>query len=262
MTTIAEPEILANAGERTDRFYLRMASVMVAVAVVGFAPTYWVPMGRGTLVVTPVVHVHALLFFGWMLFFWTQTWLAAHGRIGRHRELGVAGVALACAMCIVGVATATSSLDRAEAAGFGPAGRAFSVVSFTALLFFAVLVAVAVLNVRNPATHKRLMLVATASLLQAGVGRWFALFLRPPDAAGPPRAAVTVLPGLASDLLIVAAMIHDRRTRGRVHPVYWIACAVLVALQVLRVPLSTTPAWIRFTEWIVPAAGAAARAGS
>jgi len=262
MTTMTETDVLAYATVRTDRFYVRLASVMLAVAVVGFAPTYWVPMGRGTLALTPIVHAHALVFFGWMLLFWTQTWLAAHERFERHRELGVAGVVLACAMCVVGVATATGSLERAEAAGFGPAGRAFSVVSFTALLFFAVLVAVAVLNVRNSATHKRLMLVATASLLQAGVGRWFALFLRPPDAAGPPRAAVTVLPGLASDLLIVAAMIHDRRTRGRVHPVYWIACAVLVALQVLRVPLSTTPAWIRFTEWIVPAAGAAARAGS
>ena len=262
MTTMTGSDVLVYAGVRTDRFYVRMASVMVGVAFVGFVPTYWVPMARGTLAITPLVHAHALLFFGWVALFWTQTWLAAYGRLGRHRELGVVGVALACAMCIVGVATATSSLDRAEAAGFGPAGRAFSVVSFTALLYFAVLVAVAVLNVRTSATHKRLMLVATASLLQAGVGRWFALLLRPPEAVGPPRVAVTVLPGLASDLLIVAAMIHDRRTRGRVHPAYWVAGAALVALQVLRIPLSTTPFWTRFTELIVPAAGAATRAGS
>ncbi len=262
MATMTEPDVLAYAGVRTDRFYVRMASAMLAVAVVGFAPTYWVPLSRGTLVVTPLVHAHALLFFGWMLLFWTQTWLAAHERFGRHRELGVAGVVLACAMCVVGVATATGALERAEAAGFGRAGRAFSVVSFTALLFFAVLVAVAVLNVRTSATHKRLMLVATASLLQAGVGRWFSLFLRPPNAVGPPPVIATVSSGLATDLLVVAAMIHDRRTRGRVHPVYWIACAALVALQVLRVPLSTTPLWTRFTEWIVPAAGAATRVGS
>lgn len=262
MTTMTEPDVLAYAGVRADRFYVRMASAMVAVAVIGFAPTYWVPMSRGTLVVTPLVHAHALLFFGWMLLFWTQTWLAAHGRLGRHRELGVAGVILACAMCIVGVATAASSLERAAAAGFGAAGRAFSVVSFTAVLFFAVVVAVAVLNVRTSATHKRLMLVATASLLQAGVGRWFALFLRPPDAVGPPLVIATVSAGLATDLLIVAAMIHDRRTRGRVHRAYWIAGTALVALQVLRVPLSTTPFWTRFTESIVPATGAAPRAGA
>src|SRR5688572_17514121 len=171
MTTMTESEFVAYAAVRTDRFYVRMAFVMLAVAVVGFAPTYWVPMGRGTLVVAPLVHVHGALFFGWMLLFCTQTWLAAYGKIGRHRELGVAGVVVACAMCTVGVATATRSLERAEAAGFGASGRAFSVVSFTAMVFFAVLVAVAVLKVRASATHKRLMLVATASLLQAGVGR-------------------------------------------------------------------------------------------
>jgi hypothetical protein len=38
-------------------------------------------------------------------------------------------------------------------------------------------------------------------------------------------------------------MIHDRRTTGRVAPVYWIAGACVVAVQVLRVPLSTTAAW-------------------
>ena len=262
MTTMTEPGLRAYAAERTGRFYVRIAVVMLAVAVVGFAPTYWVPMGRGTRVFAPLVHLHAALFFGWTLLFCAQTWLAASGRIGWHRELGVAGVVVASAMCIVGVATATRSLERAEAAGFGASGRAFSVVSFTAIVFFAVLVAIAVLNVRNSATHKRLMLVATASLLQAGVGRWFALFLRPPDAVGPPPAGATVPAGLATDLLIVAAMLHDRRTRGRVHPAYWAAGLALVALQVLRAPLSTTPVWTRVTEWIVPAAGAATRAGS
>lgn len=260
MTTMTGSDVLAYAGVRTDHFYVRMASVMVGVAFVGFAPTYWVPMARGTLVITPLVHAHALLFFGWVALFWTQTWLAAHGRLGRHRELGVVGVLLACAMCIAGVAATTSSLERAEAAGFGPAGRAFSIVSLSALLFFAVLVAVAVLSVRRSATHKRLMVVATASLLQAGVGRLFALFLAPPGAVGPPPVRPTIIAGLTTDLLIVAAMIHDRRTRGRVHPAYWVAGAALLALQVVRIPLSTTPFWMRFTEWIVPAAGAATRA--
>lgn len=256
MTTMTKPEVLTRAGVRTARFYVRMASAMLAVAFVGFVPTYWAPMSRATLEVTPLVHTHALLFYGWMVLFWMQTWLAARGRLGRHRELGTAGVLLACAMCVVGVATATSSLERAQAAGFGAAGRAFSVVSFTALLFFAVLIAIAVLNVRTPETHKRLMLVATASLLQAGIGRWFSLFLRPPGAAGPPPVATTLTAALATDLLVVAAMIHDRRTRGLVHAAYWVAFAALVALQVLRVPMSTTPFWTRFTEWIVPAVGA------
>ncbi len=119
------------------------------------------------------------------------------------------------------------------------------------------LFAVAVLNVRKPEVHTRLMLVATASMLQAAVGRWFLLFLAParaPGAIGPvslPPVVVTVMPGLVVDLLIVAAMIHDRRTTGRVHRVYWIAGACVIAVQVLRVPLSTTSGWTQVTHWLV-----------
>src|SRR5687767_14821929 len=117
MTTMTGSDVLVYAGVRTDRFYVRMASVMVGVAFVGFVPTYWVPMARGTLAITPLVHAHALLFFGWVALFWTQTWLAAHGRLGRHRELGVVGVLLACAMCIAG------GRDHHGRAGNGPADR-------------------------------------------------------------------------------------------------------------------------------------------
>ena len=80
---------------------------------------------------------------------------------------------------------------------------------------------------RSPAcataeVHKRLMLVNTAGILQAAVGRWFVLFLAPATAPGvavsPPPVFVTVMPGLVVDLLIVAGMIYDWRTRGRVPP--------------------------------------------
>jgi hypothetical protein len=51
--------------------------------------------------------------------------------------------------------------------------------------------------------------------------------------------------------LIVAAMIHDRRTRGQVHRVYWIAGAAVLAVQVLRVPLSKTHAWSVIAQWVL-----------
>jgi hypothetical protein len=122
-------------------------------------------------------------------------------------------------MAIVGI-------RRSEAAGFGDAARAFSIVSLSAVALFGALVAIAVANVKKPEIHKRVMLVATVSMMQAAVGRWFVLFLAPlpPGVlASPPPVFVSVMPGLVSDLLIVAAMIHDRRTRGHVHPAYWIA---------------------------------------
>jgi hypothetical protein len=96
------------------------------------------------------------------------------------------------------------------------------------------------------------MLVATASLLQAPVGRVFAfIFGRTVHRVGPPPIAVTVQPGLVIDLLIVAGMIHDRRTSGRVHPAYWFGGGAVLAVQLLRVPLAGTQAWMRVTDWLV-----------
>jgi hypothetical protein len=253
MSVVAESRVFVPAVPAGQRFYVGMAATFVAIALIGFAPTYWIPLTRGTLEVPPITHVHALFFYGWTLLFLRQTWLAVSGEMTRHRELGVAGVALATGMLFVGLNAAVTSLKRAEAAVFGEAGRAFSIVSLSAITLFAVLVATAVLNVRKSEVHKRLMLVATASMLQAAVGRWFLLLLAPPrpvgaGVVGPPPVFVTVLPGLVVDLLIVAAMIHDRRTSGRVHRVYWISGAAVVAVQVLRVPISTTSGWMRATH--------------
>jgi hypothetical protein len=240
---------------QASQFYVRMAVVCVAVALAGFAPTYWMPLLRGTLDVPPLTHVHALFFYGWLLLFLRQTMLAASGRIARHRELGVAGVALATGMCFVGLGMTITSLTRMLALGGGDSARAFAIVSVSAVVLFAGLFAAAIVNVKKPEIHKRLMLLTTVSMLQAGIGRWFLLFLAPARVAGAPfvqpPVAVTLLPALVNDLLIVAAMIHDRRERGRVHPAYWWGAAAVVAVQVLRVPLSTTHAWMRVTDWLL-----------
>jgi hypothetical protein len=177
------------------------------------------------------------VFYGWLALFVAQARLVAAGRTARHRELGVLGVSVATAMCFVGVAAAVGSMRQTAAAGFTEQALGFSVVPLTGIAFFAVLFALAVINVRRPDVHKRLMLVATVSLLNAAVGRLFVLAVGgPPPAAGvePPPVLFTVPAGLLADLLLVPALVHDWKTRGRVHPTYWVAGAALVASQLLR----------------------------
>lgn len=237
------------------RFYARMSWVMLGVGLLGFAPTYWVPLLRGTLQATPLTHLHALLFYGWLLLLCWQATLVAQGRTPRHREVGVAGVSLATAMIFVGLAMAVQSLRAGQAAGFDAAARSFAIVPVSGALLFAGMIGWAILNVRRPEVHKRVMLVATAGILQAAVGRWFVLALgfrgvtaRP---SGPPPVSVSVGSALAVDLLVVAMMVQDRRTHGRVHPTYWIAGGLLLAVQLLRVPVSGTSAWMEVTDWLL-----------
>src|SRR5215468_4192776 len=81
-------------------FYFHMALACAAVAFLGFAPTYWLPLAHRTFSASPVIHFHGLLFFSWTLYFVFQTWLVASERTIRHREWGMLGVSFATAMSI------------------------------------------------------------------------------------------------------------------------------------------------------------------
>lgn len=231
------------AQSTTQYFYFYMALSCTAVAFLGFAPTYWLPVARGSFPSLPVIHFHGLLFFAWSLYFSFQTWLAASGRVARHRTTGMIGVSLATAMTIFGFLAAVNSMQRAAALGLKNEGIAFSIVPLSGILFFAVVFILAIAAIRRPETHKRLMLLAGISILDAAVARWFLTFLAPSGPPGPPPVPVTIPPAFVACLLLVAAMIFDWRTRGRPHPVYVYGGIALVAVKLLNWPISTTAAW-------------------
>jgi hypothetical protein len=240
----------------TRGFYARVAWALLGVGVVGFVPTYWVPLFRGTLEVQPLTHLHALLFYGWLVLLCWQATLVATGRTARHREFGVAGVSIATAMCFVGVAMALQSVRLGEAAGFGQASRAFATVPLLGILLFAALIAIAIANVKRPEIHKRFMVVATVSILQASLGRVFLLVLAPPHPPGagprpPPPIFVPLMPGAVVLLIIGALMLYDRRSRGRVHPAYWAAGAMVLFVEMVRTPFSGTAAWGATLDWLL-----------
>lgn len=233
----------ATAAVEERYFYFYMALSCMAVAFLGFAPTYFVPMAKGSFPALPVVHVHGLLFFAWTLYFVFQTWLAATGRIARHRSVGMIGVSLATAMAIMGFLVAVNAMKRSAAVGMTYEGISFVIVPLSGILFFAVVLTLAIINVRSPEIHKRLMLLASISLLDAAVARWFLTFLAPPGPPGPPPVPVTIAPALVAYLLLVVAIIVDWRRRGRPHPVYLYGGAALLAVKLLNWPLSETPLW-------------------
>ena len=254
MTSLTAPLAGERAETSAGRFYVKMAWVCLAIAVIGFLPTYWIPLARGAFDRPPILHLHALAFYGWTLFFVSQASLVSRRRIARHRELGVVGVALATALLFIGMAAALSSLRASIGLSSEAAVRRFSIVPVSGILLFAGLVTTALVNVRRPEVHKRFLLAATASMLQAAVGRLFVLAFAPPAGPGPrvpPPVPITIPAGIVVDLLIVAGMIHDKRTRGKVHPAYWVAGAAVLAVQLLTTPLSGTSAWLRVTDWLL-----------
>jgi hypothetical protein len=242
-------------------FYVWMAGACALFAFVGFAPTYWLQLAPGTFVGSPLLHLHGLLFSAWTLFFLAQTTLVATGRLKRHRTWGLAGISLATAMVLVGFATADEVLIRRLAAGFGDRARAFHIVSTSMAALFGVFIAAAIAYVRRPEIHKRLMMLATITVLPPAIARMFYAVsvgmgegLRP-GLAGPRTVESVLMTGLLADVLIVVAMAYDWRTRGRIHPVYLIGGGTIVAVQFLRAPLSTTQWWYSIADFLAHFSG-------
>lgn len=240
-----------------SKFYVTMAAIFVAIAFGGFFETYWLQIARGTFTGSPMTHLHGLLFSLWTLFFLSQALLVANGKIKKHRAWGLFGISLATAMLFTGMAVAIEGLQDRLDAGYGDAARAFTIVPVTAVLMFAGFVAAAVINLKRPEWHKRLMLLATTALLQAAMARFFFIAatgggpgLRP-GLVAPLPISRTMVPVFLVELLIVAAMVHDWRSYGRVHPAYWWGFGVTTAMQLLRLAVGYTDAWYRFTDFLL-----------
>jgi hypothetical protein len=252
MTTFIDDRRVIDAVAAPARyFYFSMALACAAVAFLGFAPTFFLPLASGRFSAPPSVMIHGILFFAWSLFFVYQAWLPAAGQTARHRSVGIVGVSLATAMTILGFHAGVTSMQRAAAVGQADAGIAFSIVPWSGIAFFAVVFAIGIAMARRPEVHKRLMLLAGISILDAAVARWFLTFLAPPGPPGPPPVAVTIPPAFVAYLLLVVAIVHDWRTRGRPHAVYVIGGLVLVAVKLLNLPISGTHAWHAFAGAIL-----------
>ncbi len=120
-----------------------------------------------------IIHIHGVVFSSWILLLLAQTSLVAVGLVDLHRPLGLLGFGLACLLVIVGLLAATDSLARHFAAGEpGVGARAFYAIPITDMLIFATLIYFAFRQRFNPSAHKRLILIATITLLDAAFGRW------------------------------------------------------------------------------------------
>jgi hypothetical protein len=260
-------EAVAAAAKASRKFYVGMSAACLAVAVLGFMPSYFVPMAKGAFHGEPILHVHGLIMFSWVLFFFIQTLLVARGKVLAHRTWGVLGVSIYTAMVFLTMAIVSLRIAQASLPG-QPAGlahdmRAFEWISVGGVLIGIPTFVLAIVFVKRPEIHKRLMLLFTIGLLGAPIARWFLFFLAPPaDLHAPPWPAglphvgappvfVGIPPSLVADLLLVVAIVYDWRTRGRPHPVYLWGGGVGLLFLATLVPVAESPAW----QWVATALG-------
>jgi hypothetical protein len=189
-----------------EPFFRRMALVMAIIIAAGF--TFQVAMGRSTFAARPLVHVHALVFFGWVALFLTQIWLVRAGDIARHRLLGRVGAVWVVAMVIMGIAITVDVTQRGIAPFFFQPQH-FLVANPLGVLCFAGITAAAIVKRRESDWHRRLHLSALALLMGPAFGRLLPMPFMIPYAF---EAA-----GIAGFVFIIVGMMRDWRVLGRVH---------------------------------------------
>ncbi len=222
--------------DRASRFYVGMAWLALAVALAGFLPTFFLPLARGAFSAPPVVYLHGALLFAWLVLFATQATLIRRQRPSVHRRTGWLAVALVPCIVASGIAVGVFAMKRDVAAGGGETAVSSLVGTVTALLLYAALVAAALWYRRQTDYHKRLMLLATLSILWPA---WFRFRHYFPSVPHPEIVFAIVFP----DSLILVAMIRDKLAVGRVHRVYVVAGLALIAEHVVEAILFDTPAW-------------------
>ena len=242
---------------RSRTFYAWMTAACVATAFLGFIPTYWRPMAAGTFAANPIVHLHGFVMFSWTLFALVQTSLVPAGRVALHREVGLAGISLATAITLIALLAALNSeRNSAAVAGGADAAEAFLIVPLAVILTFAVLFALAIANIKRPDLHKRYMLLATISILNAPVARPILTWVFTESApGGTPPVWINVPACYLSYLLIIPPMVFDWRTRGRVHSIYLVALPVLMFVAWVVIPISETSVWHHFARFYMTLAG-------
>lgn len=237
MATIASPAAVRMKSDRI--FYTSVGLAVAATAFWGFAPSFylshWLTAPPTTPPIGLLLALHGTVFSAWVTLMVVQPLLIARRQIPIHRTLGLAGIGVAIAMVVLGNLAAAVAMNI----GFRGLGDplVFYAVPFFAINSFAVTVFLAFRWRHYAETHKRLILLANCSLLGAAVARIPLGFLQ----AGAPFTFI-----FGPDLIILAGVLYDWRTRGKVHRVWRIGGPLVVATQLLMMAVMGTSAWHGF----------------
>lgn len=223
MTTSATAQPVAGTTTFSASFYFWMVLLMAFFVFGGFGMTYWYPLAAGTFrPAPPVVHLHGLTYFSWMVLLVAQASLVNVRNVALHRSLGMFGIALAMAVIIMGALITILGASRSS----GAAAHGIY-LGITAVTGFALLFTLAMRHTRKPDIHKRLILLAMLPLLPPGIHRLYMVPL-----------GLTTFPVVAMyatlDAMALAIVVQEWRRTGTVGKYTLIGVGWIVAQQAVH----------------------------
>ena len=226
-------------------FYVGMSGTMLLIVLIGFTPTLYLRPFFNAPDYPAYILLHGVVLTAWYVGSFLQTVLVSAHRTDIHRRAGWVGAGLGVAVVAVGLMVVLWKVPRLQALGIDIEGG-IAILSITewsdltSLLFFCVFLAMAVALRRRPEMHKRLMLLASISLIQpavARISRW-SLF------------AALVGPGVLSFsvmlLLLLAIALYDAISSKRIHPVTFVGGSTLFGSKLLSLVVARSEFGLSF----------------
>ena len=227
--------------DRERSFFLKMALAMAFVIVAGFS--FNLVTGRSTFAAPVLLHVHAFVFFGWVVLYVTQAFLVAGGSVHLHRRLGVLALLWVPIMVVLGLAVTRHSLRAIGGPPFFDMNE-FLFGNSLGLFAFAITVGAALMLRGRPDWHRRLMCCAMASLTGPGFGRLLPMPFLIPWGWWISAVAMPMI-------FILIGMVRDQRGYRRVHPAWLWGAGVLIASQILADAIAYSPLGLQMTRDLV-----------
>ena len=241
---------LGNEPALAERFAFKMAVAMALTVVIGFSTQ--LAMGRSTFASPLRVHLHAVVFMGWVAIFLAQSYLATRGPLALHRKLGWLAAGWAGLMVVLGfVVSVTMARNGTVPFFFMP--QQFLIADPLTVLMFAGVTAAAIINRKRTDWHARLHIGAMAVIVAPAFGRLLPMPLLSPYAFEAAGMATLVFP--------LAGMIRDQRKLGRVHPAWLIGAAAIIGNILLFDLIAYSPLGDALYHWATAGSPGAAVPG-
>ena len=216
-TLIAPAAGLQTQTRHRDRFFLSMSVALLLILLIGFSPTLYLRLFFDVPAIPFYLHVHGATVTGWFVWLVLQASLVNVSRVDVHRRIGMAGAVLGAAVVPAGLMATLQVVGRLPELGLELEAAIYFItwviwINFHMLLGFVGFLAVALLMRRRPDIHRRLMLLASISLIPPALARistWFGWVLE--------LEIIVVTTTWLLLLLLVPMFLHDLIAEKRVH---------------------------------------------
>ncbi len=215
-----------------SRFYPIMAGLILLIVLAGFSRTLYLRPLFEVNEIPPYLYVHGILLTTWFVLFFVQTLLVARGSRARHKELGVAAVAIGTVIPLAGLMATFGIPGRVVSAGldFESLIPRFMPVIFGNIqnvIFFAAALLGAFLLRHKRDFHSRLMLWGTLFIIGPALGRVW----RWPIFGDISEGSFI---SISTSLLMAAIVGHELWREKRVHSVTLIALSAWISWILVR----------------------------